>query len=139
MSRSACAATTLPRFTAAAVELGFTAVDAVPMRLRDEVIGSLNLFRTSPGALPAEAAALARSFANVATIGLFQARATARNQSVVEQLQTALSNRVADALSLMRNYARNTGKLLSDVARLVNERSPEVTGLARVSKPRPRW
>lgn len=145
-----------PRFTAAAAELGFTAVDAVPMRLRDEVIGSLNLFRTSPGALPAEAAALAQSFANVATIGLFQARATARNQSVVDQLQTALSNRVvieqakgvlterlqigvADALSLMRNYARNTGQLLSDVARLVNERSPEVTGLAGVSKPRPRW
>ncbi|MEU7482086.1 GAF domain-containing protein [Lentzea sp. NPDC042327] len=41
-----------PRFNAASVRLGFVAVDAVPMRLRSEVIGTLNLFRTSPDALP---------------------------------------------------------------------------------------
>ncbi|WP_330275428.1 GAF and ANTAR domain-containing protein [Lentzea sp. NBC_00516] len=145
-----------PRFTAAAVELGFAAVDAVPMRSRDEVIGALSLFRTSPGALPAEAAALAQSFANVATISLLQVRATEQSEVVAAQLQTALTNRVvieqakgvlterleigvADAFSLMRNYARNTGQLLSDVARLVNERSPEAAGLTRVDKPRPRW
>ncbi|MFS8096941.1 GAF and ANTAR domain-containing protein [Lentzea alba] len=144
------------RFTAAAVKLGFTAVDAVPMRLRDDVIGSLNLFRTSPGALSEEASALAQSFANVATISLLQVQVTSRDQAVAERLQTALTNHVvieqargalaerleigvADALSLMRNYARNSGRLLSDVARQVNERSPEVTGLTRISKPRPRW
>ncbi|MFJ5986224.1 ANTAR domain-containing protein [Lentzea sp. NPDC092896] len=145
-----------PRFTAAAVELGFAAVDAVPMRSGDEVIGALNLFRRSPGALPAETAALAQSFANVATISLLQVRATAQGQAVAEQLRAALTSRVvieqakgvlterleidvADAFSLMRNYARNTGQLLSDVARLVNERSPEAAGLTRVDKPRPRW
>ncbi|WP_191299370.1 GAF and ANTAR domain-containing protein [Lentzea cavernae] len=144
------------RFAAVAVPLGFAAVDAVPMRLRNEVIGSLTLFRMSPGALPAEAEALARSFSNVATISLFQARAASRAQPVAEQLQTTLSDRVlieqakgvlmerleievADALSLMRNYARNTGQLLADVARQVTERSPEVAGLTRISKPRPRW
>jgi GAF domain-containing protein len=145
-----------PRFTAAAVELGFAAVDAVPMRSRDEAIGSLNLFRTSPGALSAEAAALAQSFANVATISLLQVRATGQSQAVAEQLRAALTSRVvieqakgvlierleigvADAFSLMRNYARNTGQLLSDVARQVNERSPEAAGLTRVDRPRPRW
>ncbi|SFR27950.1 GAF domain-containing protein [Lentzea waywayandensis] len=145
-----------PRFTSAAVEQGFAAVDAVPMRSRDAVIGSLNLFRMSPGALPADATALAQSFANVATISLLQVSATEQSQAVAERLQAALSNRVvieqakgvlterleidvADAFSLMRNYARNTGKLLSDVARLVNERSPEAAGLTRVDKPRPRW
>src|SRR5690242_9163335 len=40
-----------PRFTAAAAEVGFSAVHALPMRLRTEVIGALNLFDVAPGAL----------------------------------------------------------------------------------------
>src|SRR5437016_355473 len=40
-----------PRFTAAAAEIGFAAVHALPMRLRTEVIGALNFFDTNPGAL----------------------------------------------------------------------------------------
>ncbi|MDT7790346.1 MAG: hypothetical protein QOF58_8765 [Pseudonocardiales bacterium] len=145
-----------PGFSTAAVGLGFGAVDAMPMRLREDVIGSLSLFRTSPGPLPADTAALAQSFANVATISLLQVRAVQENQMLADQLQTALTSRVeieqakgvlterlqigvADAFSLMRNYARNTGQLLSDVAQQVNARSPEATGLTRVSPPRPRW
>lgn len=143
-------------FTTAAVALGFAAVDAVPMRLRDQTIGSLMLFRTAPGALSADAAALAQSFANVATIGVLHVRSTEQDEAVAEQLRTAMTSHVvieqakgalserleispADAFSLMRNYSRNTGQLLSDVARLVIERSPEASGLTRVGKPRPRW
>ncbi|WP_329792175.1 hypothetical protein V1227_09720 [Lentzea sp. DG1S-22] len=39
-----------PRSTSAALELGFVAVGTVPMRLKGEADGSLNLFRTSSGA-----------------------------------------------------------------------------------------
>ncbi|WP_439658735.1 ANTAR domain-containing protein [Lentzea sp. HUAS TT2] len=144
-----------PRFTAAAVQLGFAAADAVPMRLWDEVIGSLTLLRTSPGTLSTDDAVLAQSFANVATISLFQMRVTEQDRAPAGQLQAALANRVAieqakgvlterlgigvaDAVSLLRDHARDTGRPLSEIARQVNERSPEVAGLTRAGKQRPR-
>src|SRR5579871_3802881 len=39
-----------PRFAAAATKHGFRTVEALPMRLRDQVVGALNLFRAAPGA-----------------------------------------------------------------------------------------
>jgi len=43
-----------PRFATAAREQGFAAVQAVPMRLREQILGALNLFRCSPSAIPAD-------------------------------------------------------------------------------------
>ncbi|MGH3325678.1 MAG: GAF domain-containing protein, partial [Streptomyces sp.] len=57
-----------PRFTAAAGEAGFTSVHALPMRLRTEVIGALNLFHTEPGALDQERQRIGQALADVATI-----------------------------------------------------------------------
>ncbi len=113
-----------PRFATAAREQGFTAVQAVPMRLREQIIGALNLFRSMPTAIPAETIAMAQSFANVATISILQTRALQHSEIVTEQLQTALNSRilieqakgilaerrhitVAEAFTLMRTYARN--------------------------------
>jgi NAD(P)-dependent dehydrogenase (short-subunit alcohol dehydrogenase family) len=53
-----------PRFAAEARKTGFAAVHAVPMRLRDEVIGALNLFHNRPAALPEETLALAQALAD---------------------------------------------------------------------------
>ncbi|MEU7482096.1 GAF and ANTAR domain-containing protein [Lentzea sp. NPDC042327] len=142
-----------PRFTAAARDQGFAAVHAVPMRLREQVVGALNLFRTSPGAIPQDAVELAQSFANVATISILQVRALRHSEMVTEQLQNALNSRivieqakgilaerlqidVADAFSLMRTHARNSNQLLSEVAQHVVSRSPEITELMRDSSPR---
>ena len=47
----AAAAHRWPRFVSAARQAGFAAVQALPMRLREQVIGALNLFRAGPGAL----------------------------------------------------------------------------------------
>ncbi len=83
-----------PRFTAAAAEVGFAAVHAVPMRLRTEVIGALNFFDTNPGALDAGKLRIGQALADVATIGLLQQRAIHRRDLVTEQLQTALNSRI---------------------------------------------
>ena len=144
-----------PRFTVAAREQGFSAVHAVPMRLREQIVGALNLFRISPGAIPEDAVELAQSFANVATISILQVRALRHSEMVAEQLQNALNSRiiieqakgilaerlqmdVADAFSLMRTYARNSNQLLSDIADQVIAQSPEVADLTRTTKPRAR-
>ena len=59
------------------------------MRLRDEVIGALNLFSAGPGRFDPAALSLGQALADVATISLLQQRSTQRSSLLNEQLQTA--------------------------------------------------
>ena len=121
------------RFAPAATTAGFAAVDALPMRLRDQVIGALNLFRVNTGALTGTALRTAQALVDVATIGLLQERTIRRQEIVTEQLQAALNSRViieqakgliAERLGIdvdvafagLRGYARNNNLKLADVA-----------------------
>ncbi|MCC8246652.1 GAF and ANTAR domain-containing protein [Saccharothrix luteola] len=125
-----------PRFTAVAAEAGFAAVDALPMRLRSEVIGALNLFRNRSGELDAGALRTATALVDVATIGLLQQRSIHHHQVLTEQLQTALNSRVVveqakglvaerlqvdmdTAFAALRGYARGHNLKLSGVAHAV--------------------
>jgi GAF domain-containing protein len=83
-----------PRFAPAARRMGFAAVHAIPMRLRDQVIGTLNLFRSAPDALDQTAARAARALVDVATIGILQERAIRQQELIAGQLQAALHSRV---------------------------------------------
>jgi GAF domain-containing protein len=83
-----------PRFSAAAGEMGFAAVHAIPMRLRDQVIGTLNLFGTAAVGLDPAVARAAKALVDVATIGILQERATREQGLVAGQLQAALTSRV---------------------------------------------
>src|SRR5437667_5168126 len=65
-----------PRFVPQARLIGFASAHALPMRLRAEVIGALNLFHSRPGALSPETIRLGQALADVANIALPQARAT---------------------------------------------------------------
>jgi transcriptional regulator with GAF, ATPase, and Fis domain len=125
-----------PRFVAEAREAGFASVHAVPMRLRTDIIGALNLFGTRPGALDEATLRLGQALADVATIGLLQARAIRQRDTLAEQLQTALNSRVVieqakgviaerrhvdvdRSFTLLRSTARTRNRRLSELARAV--------------------
>jgi GAF domain-containing protein len=123
-----------PRFAPAAVRAGFTTVEALPMRLRDQVIGALNLFRAEPGPFDPVDLRIAQALADVATIGLLHERNVRRRDTVAEQLQAALNSRVIieqakgklaerlnidmdRAFTMLRDYAKNSNQRLTEVAR----------------------
>jgi transcriptional regulator with GAF, ATPase, and Fis domain len=122
-----------PAFTEQLQGLGFHSAQALPMRLRDETIGALNLFRLKPGQLTPADLSIGQAMADVATVGLIQERAIAASELLATQLQTALSSRVQleqakgvlaqraglrmdEAFQVMRAYARSHNRRLSDVA-----------------------
>jgi len=122
-----------PEFAQAARSVGFGTSHAVPLRLRRQVIGALNLFTTGQRPLSDDHLAVAQGLADIATIGLLHERA-ARDQALLsEQLQTALHSRilieqakgvlsaqagtsVESTFALMRTHARRSGQPLTTVA-----------------------
>ena len=135
-----------PRFAGVAQQAGFAGVDALPMRLRHEIIGAMNLFRAEPGQLSDETTQIGQAMVDVATIGILQERAIRRHETVAEQLQAALTSRVLieqakgvlserlgvdmdQAFAGLRSYARNHNLRLADVARAVTEGAPEAAEL----------
>jgi len=123
-----------PRFAPKVREHGFEAVSAVPMRLRDTVIGALNLFSTRERALAGEDVAVAQALADIATIGILQERSIRDSRVLSTQLQGALDSRIVieqakgivaehrqvaidDAFVALRAYARTRNRRLTDVAR----------------------
>ncbi|MEU8800055.1 GAF and ANTAR domain-containing protein [Spirillospora sp. NPDC048819] len=135
-----------PRFSAVARDCGFTGVTALPLRLREERLGAMNLLRGRAGDLDEEAVMVAQVLADVAAIGLVHERAFGRSELIVEQLQSALTSRIVieqakgvlaergqisigEAFTLMRRYARDHNRLLSQVARAVVEQAPEVADM----------
>jgi GAF domain-containing protein len=122
-----------PRFAPAAREMGFAGVHAIPMRLRDQVIGTLNLFRTAPNGLDPAVARAARALVDVATIGILQERAVHHQEVMAGQLQVALNSRVIieqakgilaerlrtspdEAFVILRRYARDHNHPLTQLA-----------------------
>ncbi len=143
-----------PHFAPAALEAGFASAYAVPMRLRDERLGALNLFASEAAGLADTDLVLAQAMADVATIGILHERFIARREEVSEQLQVAFNTRVVleqakgvvaeavrtdmdKAFTLLRGYARHHNLLLSEVARQVIERELAADALVIHSRSRP--
>jgi GAF domain-containing protein len=126
-----------PAFAPLAVTAGFRSVHAFPLRLRQGVIGVLNVFTPIVGGNLSQAdIEVVQALADVAAIGLLQERAIRRGEILNEQLQGALNSRVVieqakgilahargisptEAFDLIRSYARARRHRLSDVAHAV--------------------
>ena len=122
-----------PQFAEECLRAGFPSVCAVPLRLKDLIIGCLNLFMSEPVALSEGEIALAQALADVACIAIVQDMAT-REAAIREcHLQHALNSRIVieqakgmiaerggvdmdDAFARLRGYARNHNRGLTEVA-----------------------
>jgi GAF domain-containing protein len=122
-----------PQFAKAALNAGFRSVHAVPMRLRDNVLGTLGLFGTAAGVLNDADLRLAQALADVASVALIQGRIAEDQETVNQQLQTALNSRIVleqakgilaqlgdvdmnGAFAHLRRYSRDHNWRLSDLA-----------------------
>src|SRR6202522_4094347 len=143
-----------PRFVPAARQAGFAAVQALPMRLREQVIGALNLFSADAGALAPADVRVGQALADVATISLLHERSMRHSDTLNEQLQTALNSRVIieqakgklaerlgldmdQAFTLLRDRARTSNRRLSDLAQAFVDGTEALTGPA-AGRPRQR-
>jgi len=138
-----------PSFAPRAAEAGFLSVHAFPLRLREQVIGALNVFGTAqsgelaPGDVP-----IIQALADVATIGLLQERTIRRAEELTEQLQGALNSRIVieqakgaiaqarsvsvdDAFTIIRTYARGHNRRLIDLAHAIVDNPTGVPELYR--------
>jgi GAF domain-containing protein len=149
------AVTRWPRFAAAAKEMGFAGVHAIPMRLRDQVIGTLNLFRSAPNGIDEAVARAARALVDIATIGILQERAIHQQELVATQLQVALTSRVMieqakgvlaerlqmtpdEAFVQLRRYARSHNHPLTELANDVIRGTAPIIRASQPAAPPPR-
>ena len=122
-----------PQFCAAARDVGFKSVHALPMRLRNTVLGTLGLFGEEVGSLDDDDLALAQALVHVASVAIVNERSATDRAVVNAQLQHALTSRIVveqakgviahggnlemdAAFAVLRRYARDHSRKLSDVA-----------------------
>ena len=139
-----------PNFAPAASREGFVGVLALPMRLRGRVLGALNLFDARDGTLSdPQIRPVAQAMADVATIAILQERLGRQHEILNQQLQTALTSRVAieqakgvlatrleiemdEAFELMRRRSRDERRRLVEIAEeVVNARPADILAAYR--------
>lgn len=133
-----------PGFAARAAEYNYRSVVALPLRLRDERVGALNLFSNDIGSLAQGDIDVGQALADVATIGILHQRVLTQSDVINQQLQSALNTRIIieqakgviaergsvdmeQAFTMLRVHARTTRQRLSDVAHAVVEHADTST------------
>jgi len=122
-----------PRFSVKAQAAGFVSAHALPLRVRGTVIGAINLFHATDHRLGVADVRLGQAMADIATIGILQARALSHATVLAEQLQVALKSRIVleqakgrlaervgvdldEAFTRLRGFSRSHNRGLTSVA-----------------------
>jgi GAF domain-containing protein len=122
-----------PDFVPEALKSGLHAVHAAPLRLRDESVGALNVFRVTPGRFDVEDVTALDALAQMSCIGILHRRAVMESREQIAQLQRALDGRrtidqaaavlgervgldSVEAFEQLRVYARRRNRRLQDIA-----------------------
>ena len=123
-----------PVFTEAALASGFTYSHALPLRLRRQVLGALNLFTVERQALTDDHLAVAQGMADIATIGLLHERALHDQVVLAEQLQTALHSRILIEQAkgiLMREHRCSADAAFDELVRRSNHSNRRLREIAQ--------
>jgi GAF domain-containing protein len=132
-----------PTFVEVATARGFHSGYAVPLTLRGERLGALNMFFDRTDALTDQDAAVAQALAEFATIGIVQRRALQEHADRAAQLQHALDSRVLieqakgalayqrgvsidHAFTILRDHARRSSTRIRDVAEQIVTRQLQI-------------
>ncbi|MET4637186.1 GAF and ANTAR domain-containing protein [Mycetocola sp. 2940] len=146
-------ATKWPKFYRTALEQGFRSTFAVPMRLRNEVVGVMNLLHSQPGHISEEDGLIAQALADLAVLGVLHERNFRSPFAITEQMHLALDTRIlveqakgvlahsekltmTEAFNALRQYARANDTTLRRVAEAITQRSITTTEVV-AARPRP--
>jgi GAF domain-containing protein len=141
------------RFAPEALAAGFQSVQALPLRLRDTVIGALNVFMGVSVTASDADLAVAQALADVATIAILQYQTARQSQVLNDQLQSALNSRIVieqakgvlagrahvdmdEAFARLRGYARSHNRQLAAVAGDLVEGKLSAEALTRLTSSR---
>ncbi|MGC9543490.1 ANTAR domain-containing protein [Streptomyces sp. UG1] len=141
-----------PAFAARARETGYLVTHALPLRLRQRIVGALNLFQSRPGTLVEDDTTLAQAMADVATVAILQQRTLERAHVENSQLQTVLTSRVLieqvkgvlaerwgstvdQAFTQFRAYAQQERLDLAELARQIVDGSRDTTAIPPPGSP----
>lgn len=129
-----------PGFIEEARSLGFKSAVAVPLRLRVQVVGALNVFWSASRAVTQTDLEAAQALADVAAVGLVQQRLANETGALAEQLEAALHSRatieqakgiiaakahvsVAEAFHILESAAQRMQRSVVGVAQDIVDRS----------------
>lgn len=135
-------------FAPKAVDAGFRAVHAIPLRLRDDVIGAFNMFHVDRGEMAPADVSAAQALADMATIAILQYRAAQQAEVVQAQLRAALESRIVieqakgrlaervgldmgSAFNVLRQHARSHNLKLADLSALVVNGDIDLSDIVR--------
>jgi hypothetical protein len=134
-----------PALVSAAMEAGYHSMYALPLRVHEQVIGAVNLFRSGTGALSDADGAVGQALCDVAALSLLSWSDEApRDGDIVTRVQSAIVAKatvemakgmiaryghvsVADASIALHGYARRRQMRLSETAQALTERTLDLS------------